>query len=129
MDNQHENVQWKISVTSTPRSNHIFRCIEERLECFLSRDYRGRFMVFTGEILVHECSRIESSETSNSFFYAIQKTKHDSSTDKEHDSSLLFIKNGRNPEQTFNRNLKRNLELLHRKENTFDSSLSNQTAD
>ena len=89
----------------------------------------GRFMVFTGEILVHKCSRIESSETSNSFFYAIQKTKYDSSKDKEHDSSLLFIKHGRNPEQTFNRNLKRNLELLHRKENTFDSSLSNQTAD
>ena len=95
----------------------------------MSRDYHGRFMVFTGEILAHKCPRIESSETSNSFFYAIQKTKYDSSTDKEHDSSLLFIKHGRNPEQTFNRNLKRNFELLHRKENTFDSSLSNQTAD
>ena len=89
----------------------------------MSRDYHGRFMVFTGEILAHKCPRIESSETSNSFFYAIQKTKYDSSTDKEHDSSLLFIKHGRNPEQTFNRNLKRNFELLHRKENTFDSRI------
>ena len=37
--------------------------------------------------------------------------------------SLLFIKHGRNPEQTFNRNLERNLGLPHREENTFDSRI------
>ena len=31
----------------------------------------------------------------------IQKTKFDSSTDRQHNISLLFIKLGRNPEQTF----------------------------
>ena len=37
--------------------------------------------------------------------------------------SLLLIKHGRNPEQTFNRNLERNLGLPHREENTFDSRI------
>ena len=125
VDNQHENLQWKISVNSTPRSNHIFRCIKEGLVCFVSRDYHRGSMVFSGENVAHKCSRIGSSEASNSFFYKIQKTKFDSSTDRQRDSSLslLFIKHGRNPEQTFNRNLERNLGLPHREENTFDSRI------
>ena len=68
VDNQHENLQWKISVNSTPRSNHIFRCIKEGLVCFLSRDYHRESMVFSGENVAHKCSRIGSSEASNSFF-------------------------------------------------------------
>ena len=35
--------------------------------------------------------------------------------------SLLFIKHGRHPEKTFNRNLEINLGLPHRVENTFDN--------
>ena len=93
VDNQHVNLQWKIFVNSAPRSNHIFRCIGEGLGCF--RD--GGLMVFSGESLAHKCSRIRSSEASNSFFYNIQETKINSSTDRQHDSSLLFIKHGRNP--------------------------------
>ena len=122
VDNQHENIQWKISVNSTPRSNHIFRCIKEGLVCFVSRDYHRGSMVFSGENVAHKCSRIGSSEASNSFFYKIQKTKFDSSTDKRDGSlSLLFIKHGRHPEKTFNRNLEINLGLPHRVENTFDN--------
>ena len=86
-------------------------------------------MVFSGESLAYKCSRIESSEATNSFIYKIQKTKFDSSADRQHDSSLLFIKHGGHPEQTFNRNLEKKLGLSHRQENNFDSSLSNQTAD
>ena len=40
--------------------------------------------------------------------------------------SLLFIKHGRNPEQTFNRNPEGNLGLYHREENTFDSRIYTQ---
>ena len=127
VDNQHANLQWKISVNSTHRSNHIFGCIKEGLACCVSRDYHGRSMVFSGESLAHKCSRIRSSEASNSFFYKIQETKINSSTDRQHDSSLLFIKHGRNPEQTFNRNLERNLGLSHREENTFDSRIYTQS--
>ena len=68
VDNKHENLQWKISVNSTPRSNHIFRCIKEGLVCFVSRDYHRGSMVFSGENVAHKCSRIGSSEASNSFF-------------------------------------------------------------
>ena len=75
VDNQHANLQWKISVNSTPRSNHIFRAIKEGLGCFVSRDYHGGLMVFSGESLAHKCFRIRSSEASNSFFYKIQETK------------------------------------------------------
>ena len=90
VENQHGNLQWKESVDSTPRSDHIFRCIKEGLGCFVSRDYRGGSMVFSGESLAHKCSRTRSSEASNSFFYKIQGTKINSSTDRQHDS-FLFI--------------------------------------
>ena len=112
---------------ATPRSNHIFRCIEDWLGCFVSRDYHRGSMVFSRENLADKCSRIRSSEASNSFFYKIQETKINSSTDRQHDSSLLFIKHGRNPEQTFNQDLERNLGLSHREENTFDSRIYTQS--
>ena len=116
-----------------PRSNHIFRCIKEGLGCVVSRDYHGEAMAFSGESLAHKCSRIRSSKARNSFFYKIQETKINSSTDGQHDSSLLFIKHGRNPEQTFNQDLERNLGLSHREEIDLTAeyipSLSNQTAD
>ena len=35
VDNQHENLPWKISLNITLRPNHIFRCIEEGLGCFM----------------------------------------------------------------------------------------------
>ena len=40
-DNQHKYLQWKIYANSTPGSNHIFRCIEERLGYFVSRECHG----------------------------------------------------------------------------------------
>ena len=61
------------------------------------------------------------------FFYKIQKTKFDSSTDRQHDSSLLFIKRERNPKQTFDPNLERSLGLSHREKNTFDSRICTQS--
>ena len=124
---ENANLQSKISVNIIPRSNHVFRCIEEGLGCYVSRDYHGWCMVFSGESLAHKCSRTGSSEASNSFFSKIQKAKFDSSMDRQHDNSLLFIKHGRNPEQTFNRNLERNLGLSHREENTFDSRIYTQS--
>ena len=60
LHNQHESLQWKISVNRTPRSNHIFRCIEEGLGCFVSRDYHRKSVVFSGERLTQKCSRIGS---------------------------------------------------------------------
>ena len=114
LHNQHESLQWKISVNRTSRSNHIFRCIEEGLGCFVSRDYHRKSVVFSGERLTHKCSRIGSSESSNSFFYKIQKIRFDSLTDRQHDSSVLFITHGRNPEQTFNRNLSNYIHSLSR---------------
>ena len=126
MDNQHANLQWKVSVNSIPRSNHIFRLIKEGLGCYVSREYHRGSMVFSGESLAHKCSGIGSSEASNSFFYKIQKTKFDSSTDRQH-AALLFNKHGRNPEQISDRNLERNLGLSHREENTFDSRIYTQS--
>ena len=93
VDNQHENLQWKISVNGTPRSNHIFRYIEEGLRCFVSRDYHGGSMIFSRESLVHKCSRISSNEASNSLFYKIQETKINSSTDRQHESSFSYLLN------------------------------------
>ena len=78
-------------------------------------------MVFSGEILAHKCSVNGSNEASNSFINKIQRTKFDSSTGRQHDSSLLFIKHGRHPEQTSNQILVRDLGLPHREENTCDS--------
>ena len=109
LDNQYDNLQWKISFYSTFRPNHIFRCFEEGLECFLSRDYHRVFMVFSRESLAHKYSTTGSSEANNSFIYKIQKTKFNSSMASQHDGSLLIIKHGRHPEQAFNRNLRRNV--------------------
>ena len=100
VDYHYENLLWKISVNSNPRSNCIFT--EERLGCFMSRDYHWGSTVFSEESLTHTCSRIGRSKASNSIFYKTQKAKFDSSTDRQHDTSLIFIKYGRNPEQTFN---------------------------
>ena len=93
VDNQHANLQWKTSVNNTPRSNHIFRCIEEGFGCLVSRDYHGGLMVFSGESLAHKCSRVRNSEASNFFFYKIQETKINSSTDRQHDSPLFYLLN------------------------------------
>ena len=56
----------------------------------------------------HNCSRIEISEASNSFIYKTQNTKFNSSKDRQHSSSLLFVKHGRYLEQTFIQNLEDN---------------------
>ena len=48
----------------------------------MSRDYHGGSTVFSGENLAHKSSRIRSSEASNFFFYKIQETKINSSTDR-----------------------------------------------
>ena len=101
----------------------------------MSRDYHGRFMVFTGEILAHKCLRIESSETSNSFFYAIQKTKYDSLRIKNMIalSYLLNMGGTQNKplieisKEIWSYCIERKIHLTA--EYTFDSSLSNQTAD
>ena len=84
-------------------------------------------MVLIGESLARKCSRIRYSDASNSFFYKIQETKINSSMDRQHDSSLLSIRHERNPEQTFNQNLERNLGLSHREENTFDIRIYTQS--
>ena len=91
VDNQNENLQWKIFLNSTPRPNQIFRCIEEELSYFVSKNYHGVSMVFSGESWTHKCSRTGSNEASSYFINKIQKTKFDSSMDRRHDSSLLAI--------------------------------------
>ena len=91
------------------------------MRCFGLRDYHGGSVVCNGESLARKCSRIGSSEAIVSFIYKIKKTKFHSSTDSQLDSSLLFIKHGKHPEQIFSRNLERNLGLSHREENTFYS--------
>ena len=73
----------------------------------MSRDYHRGSIAFRRGISAYKWSRIESTEASNSFIYKTRKTKFDLSTDRQHDSSVLFIKHGRHPEQTFNRNLKK----------------------
>ena len=87
VNNQYEKLQGKIFVNSTPRSNHIFRFIEEGFGCFLSRDYHRESMAFIWENLAHKYCRIGSSEASGSFFYKIQKTELESSTVRQYDSS------------------------------------------
>ena len=96
VDNQHENLHWKISVNSTPWPAHIFRCIEEAWGA--------------------SCQEITTGVD------GLQWTKL-VLTDRQHDSSLLFIKRRRHPQQTFNRNLERNFGLSHREKNTFDSRI------
>ena len=68
LDNQYDNLQWKISFYSTFRPNHIFRCFEEGLECFLSRDYHREFMV-----LAHKCCTTGSNEANNLSFTKFKK--------------------------------------------------------
>ena len=52
VDNQNENLQWKIFLNSTPRPNQVFRCIEEELGYFVSKNYHGVLMVFSGETVL-----------------------------------------------------------------------------
>ena len=58
-------------VDSNPRPSHIFKWIEEGLAGFVSRDYHGGSMVFSGESLARKCSKIGNKEASNSFIYKI----------------------------------------------------------
>ena len=90
-------------------------------------DYHRGWIVFSGENLSHIYSKIGSSEADHSLIYKIQKTKFDSSMYRQHDSNFLFIKHGRHPEQTFNRNLEINLGLSHREDNSFDSRIYTQS--
>ena len=92
----------------------------------MSRDYHGGSVIFSGESLVHKCSRIGCSEIRNSFFYKIQKTKFDLSMGRQHDNSLLFIKHGRNPEQTFQSNRKK-FGVISYRGKTFDSRIYTQS--
>ena len=70
---------------------------------------------------------LEVSKASNSFIQKIQKTKFDSSTDRQHGSSFLCTKHRRHQEQTFNENLEINLEFSHREENTFGSRIYSES--
>ena len=76
-------------VTPFP-TTHIFRYIEERLGCFVSRHYHRWSMVFIGRSLAQKCCRVSSNNVSNSFFYKIKKTKFNSSTDRQHDNPYLL---------------------------------------
>ena len=38
VDNEHENLQWKISLNGISEPDHIYRCIEEGKECLVSSD-------------------------------------------------------------------------------------------
>ena len=127
MDNQHANLLCKTSVNSTPDLTIFSDASKKGWSASCQGITTGGSMIFSGESLAHKCSRVRSSEASNSFFYKIQETKINSSTDRQHDSSFLFIKHGRNPEQTCNRNLERNLGLSHREENTFDGIIYTQS--
>ena len=119
MDNQHENLQWKISVNSTPRSNYIFRCIRERLGCFVSRDYHEGSMVFSGESFTDTFSKTGSSEVFNS------KNLIHLRTDNMTALSYLL-----NMEGTQNKHLieisKEVWGLSHREKNTFDRRIYTQ---
>ena len=116
MYNQHENLQWKISVNSTPRSNYIFRCIRDRLGCFVSRDYHERSMVVSGESFTDTFSKTGSSEVFNS------KNLIHLRTDNMTALSYLL-----NMEGTQNKHLieisKEVWGLSHREKNTFDSRI------
>ena len=132
VDNQRENLQWRISVNSTHRSNHIFIYIKEGLVSFVSRDYHGGgSMVFCGESLAQKCSRIESNEASDSFFYKIQKNKFNSSTDRQHDIYLLNMGRTQNKhlmeisKEIWGYLIERKIHLTAE----YISSLSNQIAD
>ena len=88
----------------------------------------------TGENLAHKCSRIGSSEASNSFWYKIQNTKFDSFTDRQQDTSLSYLLNmGETPNKHLIEISKEIWDYLIEKKihltAEYIPSLSNQTAD
>ena len=116
-----KNMIYKSVITLDQQTKKKLSCQEITTE----REREGE-RVFSGKGLAHKCSRIGRSEATNSFIYKIQKPKFDLSSDRQYDSSLLFTKHGRHPEQTFNRNIERNMWLSHREENTLDSRIYTQ---
>ena len=54
VDNKHENLHGKYLLTVTAGPFHIFRCIDEGLVYFLSRDYHGGSMIFSREGFAHK---------------------------------------------------------------------------
>ena len=49
VDNKHESLHGKYLLIVTPGPYHIFRCIDEGLVYFVSRDYHGESMIFSIE--------------------------------------------------------------------------------
>ena len=122
VDNQHENLPWKISLNITLRPNHIFRCIEEGLGCFMPWGFHEGLW-----------SLVEKFWHTNVLELKAVRLAFLSFTDRQHGSSLLFTSHGRHPEQTLIKILKiiwgylveRNIHLTAE----YILSLNNQTAD
>ena len=71
----------------------------------------GEAMVSYRENVAHKCSRARSSEVSYPFIYSLPGSVINPSSSGQHDSSILLVKHGRNPDRTVDQDFKTNLVL------------------
>ena len=118
VDDKHENVQWEASINSSTRYNNIFGCIQTRLGGNMSGNFHMGVMVSYRENVAHKYSRARSSEVSHPFKYSLPGSVINPSSSGQHDSSILLVEHGRNPERTTaDQDFKTNLVLSVRETN------------
>ena len=73
-----------------------------------------------------KCSRARSSVVSHPFIYSLPGSVINHSSSGQHDSSILLVEHGRNPERTVDQDFKTNLVLSVRETNLSDSRICSQ---
>ena len=126
MDDKHENVQLEASINISTRYNNIFGCIQTRLWGNMSGNFHRGAMVSYRENVTHKCSRARSSEVSHPFIYLLPGSFINPFWNGQHDSFILLVEHGRNPERTVDQDFKTNLVLSVRETNLSDSRICSQ---
>ena len=95
VDKQHSTEQWKVPCVETTPATHKVRCLERRMGGLLpGREDRGA-LVKQGKRLAHKYFGIKSSKICNLNIHPEQELpQQHTHSNGQHDSSMLFSKNG-----------------------------------
>ena len=92
----------------------------------MSGNFHRGAMVSYRENVAHKCSRARSSEVSHPFIHSLPESVINPSLSGQHDTSILLVEHGRNPERTVDQDFKTNLVLSVRETNLSDSRICSQ---
>lgn len=127
VDTKSCSFKWEIS-NPTPNwsSSNSNRCLSKRVGSSLQRCTDRGNMVPRRENSSHQCVRANSSETSTPVISQIVQLEIDTFSDRQHNSSVLSLENGRDSQSSLEQSIQRNLVNIIKKEHNYNCRVSSQ---